>query len=121
MDWKNDLFGFSGRIARVRWWLLNIAVNVCGAVLVLAITSLLPADPAEPPSAPYWVALLIYALAFGFISIAIAAKRWHDRDKSAWWALLAFVPIIGGIWTLVECGFLKGTAGPNQYGPDPLG
>ena len=28
--------------------------------------------------------------------------------------------LIGGIWTLVECGFLKGTAGPNQYGPDPL-
>ncbi len=26
-----------------------------------------------------------------------------------------------GIWLLVETGFLRGTAGPNRYGPDPLG
>lgn len=24
------------------------------------------------------------------------------------------------IWMLVELGFLRGTVGPNQYGPDPL-
>jgi uncharacterized membrane protein YhaH (DUF805 family) len=24
------------------------------------------------------------------------------------------------IWGLVEIGFLRGTVGPNQYGPDPL-
>jgi len=29
--------------------------------------------------------------------------------------------VIGGLWLLIELGFLKGTAGPNQYGPDPLG
>jgi hypothetical protein len=32
-----------------------------------------------------------------------------------------FVPVIGGLWYLVECGFLKGTTGPHNYGPDPLG
>ncbi len=26
-----------------------------------------------------------------------------------------------GIWALVELGILKGTPGPNQHGPDPLG
>jgi len=24
------------------------------------------------------------------------------------------------IWAIVELGFLRGTPGPNQYGPDPL-
>ena len=24
------------------------------------------------------------------------------------------------IWAMVEFGFLRGTAGPNHYGPDPL-
>jgi uncharacterized membrane protein YhaH (DUF805 family) len=24
------------------------------------------------------------------------------------------------VWALVEIGFLRGTVGPNQYGPDPL-
>jgi uncharacterized membrane protein YhaH (DUF805 family) len=25
------------------------------------------------------------------------------------------------IWLFVEIGFLKGTQGPNRFGPDPLG
>jgi len=28
--------------------------------------------------------------------------------------------VIGGLWYLIECGFLRGTAGSNAYGPDPL-
>ncbi len=28
--------------------------------------------------------------------------------------------LVVGIWALVELGFLKGTAGSNQHGPDPL-
>ena len=29
--------------------------------------------------------------------------------------------IIVGLWFFVELGCLRGTVGPNQYGPDPLG
>jgi uncharacterized membrane protein YhaH (DUF805 family) len=28
--------------------------------------------------------------------------------------------LIGAIWLTIELGFLRGTAGPNDYGPDPL-
>ena len=35
-------------------------------------------------------------------------------------ALLMPIIIVGGIWTLVENGFLRGTEGANQYGADPL-
>jgi uncharacterized membrane protein YhaH (DUF805 family) len=31
--------------------------------------------------------------------------------------LLLLVPIIGAIWFLIELGFLKGTDGPNRFGP----
>ena len=47
---------------------------------------------------------------------ALATKRWHDRDKSGWWSLIAFVPVIGGFWMLIELGFLGGSAGGNSYG-----
>jgi uncharacterized membrane protein YhaH (DUF805 family) len=120
MNWKNDFFAFDGRIGRAKWWLLNVASNIIGFALVFAITLLLPVATGESPPATYFFALLVYVLAFGAIFLAISAKRWHDRDKSGWWALVAFVPVIGGIWTLVECGFLKGTAGPNRFGADPL-
>ena len=33
--------------------------------------------------------------------------------------LIALIPWIGVLWVLVECGFLEGTNGPNQYGGDP--
>ena len=33
---------------------------------------------------------------------------------------IALVIVGYGIWLLVETGFLRGTIGPNQYGPDPL-
>jgi uncharacterized membrane protein YhaH (DUF805 family) len=49
--------------------------------------------------------------------VNIGIKRFHDRDKSGWWVLIAFVPIIGWIWYLIECGFLPGTDGPNRYDP----
>jgi uncharacterized membrane protein YhaH (DUF805 family) len=50
---------------------------------------------------------------------AILVKRLHDRDKSGWWTLMAFVPGIGALWLAIECGFLKGTNGLNRYGEDP--
>ena len=55
-----------------------------------------------------------------WIHIAVAVKRYHDRNKSGWWVLIVFLPVIGGLWYLIECGFLRGTPGPNTYGPDPL-
>ena len=47
-------------------------------------------------------------------------KRWHDRGKSGWWVLIALIPLVGPIWAIIETGFLPGTSGPNEYGPDPL-
>jgi len=50
-------------------------------------------------------------------AILIYIKRFHDRDKSGWWVLIGLIPIIGALWLLIELGFLKGTDGPNRYGP----
>jgi len=33
---------------------------------------------------------------------------------------VSFISLIVGIWALIELGFLKGTTGENNYGPDPL-
>ena len=36
------------------------------------------------------------------------------------YSVLGFVALVGGIYLLVVLGILKGTAGANDYGPDPL-
>ena len=95
-----------------------------------------------------YLGLLIVFIAFTVVSwisaFAVGVKRLHDRDKSGWWILLFYLapsvlgsiantseqPLVGfvlgvgsfviSIWALVELGFLRGTVGPNRYGPDPL-
>ncbi len=53
-------------------------------------------------------------------ALALSTKRWHDREKSGWWNLILLIPIIGGLWFLIDCGVLPGTDGTNNFGEDPL-
>ena len=47
-----------------------------------------------------------------------AVRRLHDTDKSVWFLLLGFIPLVGGIIVFVfMC--LNGTVGANRFGPDP--
>jgi uncharacterized membrane protein YhaH (DUF805 family) len=121
----NLLFGFRGRITRAKFWLVALGIFVVELVLYAALggnVAVLIDPPKElPPIGP--VASTVF-LAFGvlvtWISLAVAVKRYHDRNKSAWWVLIIFVPVIGALWYLIECGFLRGTDGNNDYGLDPL-
>ena len=89
-------------------------------------------------------AFIVLAIAVLASCLAIGVTRLHDRDKSAWWVLLFYLcpPIVETLaslndldsamvflnilslaitlWAFVELGFLRGTFGPNRYGPDPL-
>ena len=63
----------------------------------------------------------VFALVAIWMKLAVLVKRWHDRDKSGWWMLIGLIPLIGGLWILIECGFLDGTRGSNKYGLSPKG
>ena len=59
-------------------------------------------------------------------AIAVQVRRFHDRNISGWWYLAlfigSFIPYLGvipGIAILV-ISVLRGTEGPNKFGPDPL-
>jgi uncharacterized membrane protein YhaH (DUF805 family) len=121
---KSLLFGFQGRVNRAKFWLVNIALVVVEAIVFGAAggAALLSDDPtaAMPSFGIMGIVCLIVLVAIVWVGLAVAVKRWHDRNKSGWWVLIAFVPVIGGLWYLIECGFLPGTAGANNYGADPL-
>lgn len=51
-------------------------------------------------------------------SISVAIRRLHDTDRSGWWILIWFVPIIGFIVLLVFY-LLKSDPIDNRYGPPP--
>ncbi|HKU94587.1 MAG TPA: DUF805 domain-containing protein [Vineibacter sp.] len=117
---KPLLLSFDGRINRGKYWtgiLVMLAVYVVLVVINLIFRGIFGDNVITMLIGI--ISIVIY-LAMLWPSIALGVKRFHDRNKSGWWVLIALVPIIGGLWYLIECGFLRGTAGPNDYGPDPL-
>jgi uncharacterized membrane protein YhaH (DUF805 family) len=112
MDFKT-LFSFHGRIGRGEWWGISIVAAVVSVVAYLVFSS-------EAPAVVIVLAALVY-LVLLVISLATSVKRWHDRDKSGWWILINLVPIIGGLWSLIEQGFLAGTEGENRFGAEASG
>jgi uncharacterized membrane protein YhaH (DUF805 family) len=116
------LFSADGRIRRRDWWLYSVLTLVLSGVLffvvffVLAVLGRIkPNDPLAP------ILGNLYFPLFCWMIVCIASKRWHDRGKSGYMSLLTFVPGVGLVWTIIECGILDGIHGPNKYGPSPKG
>ena len=100
------LFSFDGRVRRTEYWVMVIAISIVNtiAAFMLRGNGLL-------------VALGVLIILLTIIpGLTTSVKRWHDRDKSGWWILIGLIPLIGGIWALVEQGFLRGTDGDNRFG-----
>ena len=93
-----------------------------------------------------WVGLIV-SIVLAYPYVALGVKRRHDRDNNGMdvigfivfsliynvlgglgltvgnilGTILGIVFLVYAIYIIVVLGFLKGTAGPNQYGADPLG
>jgi uncharacterized membrane protein YhaH (DUF805 family) len=138
------LFGASGRIGRAKYW-RSVLIYIGGG-LMTSVILFTAAGIAAPLLVVMVVVVLLPWLLWGF---SFTTKRLHDRDKSAWWlvvfylvpgvlgqlanaawsggatgaalhTLLALAGFALSIWGFVEIGCLRGTEGPNGYGPDPL-
>jgi uncharacterized membrane protein YhaH (DUF805 family) len=121
---KQILFSFQGRIPRRTFWLWRIVTVMVLVVLFSLIAPLLTVgvdqtaeEPGLNPIAP--ILMVILFIPFVWISLALLVKRWHDRDKSGAWVLINLVPLVGPIWSFVECGCLRGSVGHNNFGSDP--
>lgn len=123
MSLTQKLFSWNGRIRRRDWWLLYIISAVILYGLAFAIMMLVgqPDPTTGQVTNPAGMIGFIFYIPLIWISLALTAKRFHDRDKGAIWVLIGLVPFIGGLWILIECGFLDGTPGPNRFGPSPKG
>ena len=118
MDVARYLFGFRGRIGRLRMWaFLGIALGVELLVISaqLAPFELRGGDARNWPVGPSWspqsaVALALWCTLGFFIcwtTLAVSAKRLHDRGRSAWWLLFFYgVPtaVIIAMKTLLPLG-----------------
>ena len=137
MNWRELLFSFEGRASRKSYWLvalIGIALSIAVAMLMTLVGV----------GSDRFIIFVAVGLAF-VIGIAVGVRRLHDRDKSGWWLLLFYglpqvLDLVAELttedspawwmlqtpsaaiqlWALIELGFLRGTAGSNRFGPDPL-
>jgi uncharacterized membrane protein YhaH (DUF805 family) len=123
MDFMHIFLSFNGRLRRLHFWVGLIILWVVEAIIfgVLIGPAVAAAAGGGGGMSPLGIVGYLLILALVWPALAIQVKRWHDRDKSGWWVLIALIPIIGFFWVLIECGILDGTPGPNKYGPSPKG
>ena len=132
-------FNWKDRATRSEFWwcmlfvfLANIVIGILGLIPVLGV-----------------IVGLVGYIASCWLSIIVAIRRLHDLNKRGYWLVAAYVPLIigtvlsvvgeeereedllyaGGTLCLIAIGFyiylivifcLRGTVGPNRFGPDPL-
>jgi uncharacterized membrane protein YhaH (DUF805 family) len=138
----NLLFGYDGRVGRLYFFLGFVAFV---AVMSFLISIVEDATAGTGDIGRYVAFVFIVGIGIWMHS-AMVIKRLHDRDKAAGWYLiygaapvgifiaaiyayieripaaawiLFTVSIAGLIWAIVELGIMRGTAGPNRFGPEP--
>lgn len=99
---------FHGRAARPEYWwfaLFNALASILASIVDKDVIG-------------YPMLQVIVALALIIPTVAVAVRRLHDADRSGFWLLIVFVPLIGGVALLIWfC--LQGTAGDNRFGAAP--
>jgi uncharacterized membrane protein YhaH (DUF805 family) len=114
MDFKKFYLSPEGRVNRKQFWLWLVVPFTAIEILLVLVDV---ATENFNPELSIGLLSGIFALVALIPTFIVYIKRFHDRDKSGWWLLIALIPIIGAIWILVELGFLRGTPSPNRFGP----
>jgi len=108
----NNYVNFTGRAARSEFWywtLFAILASIAGELIDLALFS---------SSSTFTPVQTLVNLALFLPGLAVSVRRLHDLDRTGWWLLLIFTVI--GIIVLLVWDCMRGTVGPNRFGPDPL-
>jgi uncharacterized membrane protein YhaH (DUF805 family) len=104
---------FSGRAIRSEYWYWLLFTGLAGLGTEILDSAIFATNiPAASPLNG------VFNLITFLPSLAIAVRRLHDIDRTGWWVLIAFTII--GIFVLIYWACVKGTDGPNRYGPDKL-
>lgn len=103
--WQNYV-NFSGRARRKEYW-YTVLFNFIVAGFILPIF--------KNTGVFYMVLSLLWSAATLIPSLSLSFRRLHDIGKSAWYMLLALIPIVGCI-ILIVWYCKDGMPSDNQYG-----
>lgn len=104
----SNYVNFTDRACRSEYWYWILFI-----IIGLVVAEIIDTVIGKP------IFYTLFSLAVLIPNIAIGVRRLHDLDRSGWWLLLSFIPLVGAIILIVWfCS--KGTDGPNRFGQDRL-
>ena len=122
---------FSGRASRSEYWWFTLFFWLLLIVVGAVAGGIAGAAGAFNGNEATGMAIVFIPIGLVYLGmllplISVGVRRLHDRDMSGWWFLgvvvagqIPFVGFIASIaFLVITC--LKGTDGPNRFGPDPL-
>jgi len=102
---------FSDRAPRSEFWYWTLFAVLASIVSAFIDRMLFDDWAMSPFNSAVGLALFLPGL-------AVSVRRLHDLDRTGWWILL-ILTVIGTI-LLIVWNCMRGTPGPNRFGPDPL-
>lgn len=96
---------FSGRASRSEYWWFALA-----SLLVIIVAAVIDGATGS---------VVVTLLAYLFIIIpglAVSVRRLHDTNRSGWYLLLNFIPLVGTILLFIW-SVTPGDKKANEYGP----
>jgi uncharacterized membrane protein YhaH (DUF805 family) len=115
MHWYTDVIRkyavFNGRAARPEFWWFVLYNLIIAAVINLVAGIVVGRSSGQ-------VVGDLYSLAVLLPSLGVGIRRLHDTNRTGWWYLIVFIPVIGWIVLIVFLA-MASDPGSNNYGPNP--
>lgn len=115
---KEMFFTMQGRLNRKPFLLRGLGLGILSLILSSVMGGLAETSYTVLHLVSLLMLPLILVCAAGSLTLII--RRWHDLGKSGWFTLLLLIPLLNFL-VMLYLWFVRGTAGPNAYGEDPLG
>ncbi|WP_299263924.1 DUF805 domain-containing protein [uncultured Psychrosphaera sp.] len=127
VNMKEVLLSTSGRLSRKQYWILMLMIMSVAVPLFsmfLSATVNLNYNPENNKNTDFFIikqiVLCVLSLIPLWFSVVIYIKRFHDFNKTGWFTLVLFIPVVGVLISIFYLGLVRGTEGENKYGDDPL-
>jgi len=116
MDILLSFFSFGGRINR-KTFLIRFVLLFAFPFLIKGMYPEALSDHSDDA----WIEAIQVICIFAYIWCfwANSAKRWHDTNRSAVYAAVMVIPVVGVLLNLLLNALVNGTPGPNRFGDPP--
>jgi len=119
MNIFKKIYSAEGRLNRLKFLKYYLGVTVMGASATFVTSCMATLLTGDPNGALVSLVTSIWAIAASIGAFMLIIRRLHDMNKSGWYLLITFVPLIGLIF-LIYIFFAPGQVGWNKYGADTL-